>query len=147
MELDTFEQMKTKMREIWYWLDLSDEQLVPLQVPAVAEARYIIFYGTFGGPASKNQGDPIDCLDLSCKLHDATFNQGNASDIALSQSVEYLTQQNMIRSVSAQQYANGIQTKAFSIGCWLWRWVGVWIIILIAILIVICALALLLESM
>lgn len=122
----TFEELKTEIRRIWYWLEISDDVLIPLKVPATGKTRWVLFYGTYGGPASKNNGDPIDCLDLMCKFHDATFNYGTPSDIALAQSCEYLKSVNMILSQDAISYATNINTRFFSAACWIWRWVFVW---------------------
>lgn len=142
----SFDELKQKIRSIWYWLELSDEELIPLQVPAVGETRWLIYYGNFGGPASKNMGTPIDCLDLMCKFHDASFNSGNASDIALKDSTDYLKSVGMIQSEPAQSYSERINTIWFSVGCWMWRWVGVYSAIFIAILASCCATALLVLS-
>jgi hypothetical protein len=142
----TFEEMKTEIRRIWYWLEISDQALIPLQVPATGETRWIIFYGTYGGPASKNDGDPIDCLDLMCKFHDATFNSGNPSDMALGESCAYLKSIGMIKSASANYYATNINTRLFGSACWIWRWVSVWGSVLLGIVATLGALGLLLAS-
>lgn len=140
----SFEELRNKIREIWYWLELSDEELIPLQVPALNKTRWLIYYGNFGGPASKNSGSPIDCLDLMCKFHDASFNTGNASDIALKESCDYLKSVGMIKSDSAKVYSERINTIWFSVGCWMWRWITVYSAIFVGILASCCATAILL---
>jgi hypothetical protein len=45
MSRPSFDELKAEIRKIWYWITLSDNDLIPLQIPAQGETRWFIFYG------------------------------------------------------------------------------------------------------
>jgi hypothetical protein len=83
----------------------------------------------------KKNPEPGDCLDLTCKLHDTYYGKEKA-DEALTTSVKYLLEKNMITDPKVRKYAGLIGSPMFYAGSTVWKNRNIAIWVLIAILIV-----------
>lgn len=91
-------------------------------IPAQGKPFNLLFYGKSCGPGYSNNVDgPIDCLDLTCMLHDRFYETTPTVDQCFQQSIKLFQNKGLIRTSEANDYCNLIETPLFATGSFCWK--------------------------